>query len=260
MKKIIIAIPLILSSGLVTAGGGMGGGATEMTQLINKGELVASTASQANIDYTTTMQYITQYKQLATMYQNLKAADPVRAAALMAPYQKDIGAPGGLGKYQNAANSLLALSTSSANASQVLSVDLQTMRSLGMTPTQYYTKLGEGARADNKWAQQQLAEKQQSMADLQTKSQAVQDAHAEALKCDGELCVSQANAAIYASTAQVNIDMSKSLNQLVAMQARRDADDSARRSINPALTDAYQQGREAESIGLRNTLSYPVRQ
>ena len=57
---------LILGSGNAIAGGGMGGGATEITQILNNVQLVQSYAQQV-------VDYENQLMQYATMVQNLKA-------------------------------------------------------------------------------------------------------------------------------------------------------------------------------------------
>lgn len=183
--------------------------------MMNNAELVASSAYQASIDATGLRQYITQLEQLRTMSQNLKGM--ANGGAYSINQINDL---------KQAATALEGLSASATNASNLMSTDLTAMRNLSMTPSQYYTKMAQGAAADNQWAKDQLAKTQQSHADLQTKSQAVKDLHVENLNCDGNVKCLQGIATQNAQLSQVMIEMSGDIKQLLALQLKNAAMDS----------------------------------
>lgn len=87
IKPIVLAVTLFILSVQVEAGGGAGGGATEATQIMNNGELIASTAKQAQLVAGQIRDYTSQINQYVTMVQNLKNLPAAAIASILRPYK-----------------------------------------------------------------------------------------------------------------------------------------------------------------------------
>jgi conjugal transfer/entry exclusion protein len=81
-------------------GGGLGGGATEFTQMLNNGELIASVAKQAQTVRTLAESYVVQYNQLreqllaGAKIGGLSLGDVMKMQADMTAYQNSLRALG----------------------------------------------------------------------------------------------------------------------------------------------------------------------
>jgi conjugal transfer/entry exclusion protein len=124
---ICLSIHVSVSAGTVAGFGG----STEITQLLNNIQLVASVAKQAAMVEQQIQSNITQVKQLAAMTQNLKNVSPAMLAQTVANYAGQVQK---LGQMYTATQGLQQAST---NFSSVLSGRMTQMNSLGMTPQNY---------------------------------------------------------------------------------------------------------------------------
>ncbi len=253
MQKILSL--LLLVSAPAFAGGGVTGGATEITQLANNAELVASVAQQAGIQATQLQQYITQLQQYQAQVQNLQgAAANVQQFGAMA---KAGAGMGGVQGYAAMAQDLLNLKAAANNVTQNISVDAATMTRLGMTPNQYYGYVAQQAAAGNKVYSDQLKTTQANLADLQNKSQAVTALAQQIPNISGNVQGFQTLASQNAQMSAMLIDENGALNQLVA-QSKAQAQGQAQNTEDKAAAmQAYLKAKAAEQQTTQQELSYP---
>lgn len=89
-----VALALSLNASVSFAGGAATGGASEVTQVMNNGELIAATSKQAQLVAGQIRDYTSQVNQYVTMVQNLKAAPLAVVASTLKPYKdtlRDLG-------------------------------------------------------------------------------------------------------------------------------------------------------------------------
>lgn len=92
IKPILLSLTLTLSinSAISYAGGAASGGASEVTQVMNNGELIASTSKQAQLVAGQIRDYTSQVNQYVTMVQNLKNLPVAAVAATLRPYKETL--------------------------------------------------------------------------------------------------------------------------------------------------------------------------
>lgn len=92
LKPIVLSVAIALSimSSASFAGGGATGGSTEVTQVMNNGELIASTTKQAQLVAGQIRDYTSQINQYVTMVQNLKNLPVAVVAATLKPYKETL--------------------------------------------------------------------------------------------------------------------------------------------------------------------------
>lgn len=92
LKPIFLSLALSLSinSSVSFAGGAATGGASEVTQVMNNGELIASTSKQAQLVAGQIRDYTSQVNQYVTMVQNLKNLPVAAVAAALKPYKETL--------------------------------------------------------------------------------------------------------------------------------------------------------------------------
>lgn len=128
-KRLIAGVALVSACALSWAGGGLTGGATEMTQLMNNVQLVKVAIDQASSASTLLQQYTTQIKQLGLQQLNIQ-----NLAGLPAGLTADTASA--LGKIQNYQAALDGLRGT-------LSVQLQ-MMDQRLTEAQLYGRSEQG--------------------------------------------------------------------------------------------------------------------
>ena len=132
MKRLILTSACFSISLSVCAGTVAGnGGATELTQLLNNAQLVASVVKQAAMVEQQIQSNVTQVEQLVTMTQNLKNMSPSMLAQTIANYS------GQVQKLTQMYSATQGLQTASTNFNSVLSGRITQMNALGMTPQNY---------------------------------------------------------------------------------------------------------------------------
>lgn len=85
-----MAFALALSTSTSFAGGAATGGASEVTQILNNGELISSTSKQAQLVAGQIRDYTSQVNQYVTMVQNLKNVPVAAVAATLRPYKETL--------------------------------------------------------------------------------------------------------------------------------------------------------------------------
>jgi type IV secretion system protein TrbJ len=91
---LVVAIALSMNASVSYAGGAATGGASEVTQIMNNGELIAATSKQAQLVAGQIRDYASQVNQYDTMVQNLKNLPVAAVAATLKPYKatlRDLG-------------------------------------------------------------------------------------------------------------------------------------------------------------------------
>lgn len=154
----IIAAVLVASPARA-GGGGVTGGSTEITQLLNHAELAASVGKQAEMVEQNVQAQITRLQQYVTMVQNLKQVPESMISQTISPYRTQItnyqslySAVSQLGQAANATSSLFGRSVSEMNAT-------------GMSPSQWLSAYTNLAATRGGLYQQQL---NQDMGNLST--------------------------------------------------------------------------------------------
>jgi len=92
LKPIILGVALAFafSTSITFAGGAASGGASEVTQVMNNGELIAATSKQAQLVAGQIRDYTSQVNQYVTMVQNLKNLPVAVVAATLKPYKETL--------------------------------------------------------------------------------------------------------------------------------------------------------------------------
>lgn len=96
MSSVILGLSLFTASSVINAGGGGGGEATEYTQIMNNGELIASVSKQSQMVAGQIRDYTMQVNQYVTMMQNLKNLPAATIAQTLRPYRSTLNDLGNL--------------------------------------------------------------------------------------------------------------------------------------------------------------------
>jgi len=129
--NLIVATAICLVSTTSMAGSGAGGGATEATQMMNNGELVASVSKQSQLVAGQIRDYSQQVSQYTTMLQNLKNIPANVVAETLGPYKQQLSDLSAL--YQATTD----VYTTSTEAYDTLERRRAEMLALKMTPSDY---------------------------------------------------------------------------------------------------------------------------
>jgi len=130
-KRLLLSALLLALSGQVTAGGGATGGATEVTQIMNNGELIASVSKQAQLVAGQVRDYAQQVSQYTTMLQNLKNIPSNVIAETLGPYKATLS---DLGALYQATTDVYTTSTEAYNTFERRRAE---MLALKMSPEEY---------------------------------------------------------------------------------------------------------------------------
>lgn len=129
-RRLIISALMLALSGPALAGGSTGG-ATEVTQIMNNGELMASVAKQSQLVAGQIRDYANQVNQYTTMLQNLKNIPAKVISETMAPYKDTLR---DLGQLYQATTDVYS---STSEAYETLQRRKAEMEALKLTPSQY---------------------------------------------------------------------------------------------------------------------------
>lgn len=148
------------------AGGGMTGGATEITQLLNHAELASSVAQQAQMVEQNVQAQITRLQQYVTMVQNLKQVPASMISQTITPYRSQIT------NYQSLSTAITQLEQAATATNGLFGHSLSEMGSTGMSPSQWLSAYTNLASTRGGIYQQQLT---QDMGNLNTLAQRAQN-------------------------------------------------------------------------------------
>ncbi len=129
--KLISVAVLISISSVVYAGGAASGGASEVTQVMNNGELVASVSKQSAMVAGQIRDYTVQLNHYAVAIQNLKNLPAAAVAKLLKPYKAQLQ---DLDQLYEATTDVY---TSSSDAFNVLQRRRAEMQALNLSPNDY---------------------------------------------------------------------------------------------------------------------------
>lgn len=169
ISSIFVALMATQCAGTAQAGGGMGGGSTEITQMLNNTELITSVSHQAGINSTVLQQYLKQLEQLKLQQQNIAGLQNFNVQAELTRLGKEEA------RYALAKKKSDELATSSKKTSDLMSADVTAMREKGMTPSQYYGNAAQAAKDGSVYWQGAMDDSVSSMDTLAQKSKDHQD-------------------------------------------------------------------------------------
>ncbi|WP_264839942.1 conjugal transfer protein TrbJ [Burkholderia cenocepacia] len=155
------------------AGGGGFGGATEITQLLNHGELIASVAQQAQMVVQNVEAQIQRIQQTLNSLQNLRQLPQQMLDQVLAPYRSQIS------QYTQLYNSVKNLYTSAKDVGQLFGRSMSEMSNLNMSPKQWlsaYSSLASSIGGTYKQQYQQDMSAIQALADRAANLQQIQAA------------------------------------------------------------------------------------
>lgn len=253
MKKniSIFAVAITLAMSSIAYGGGGIGGASEITQLLNNTELVASVSHEAGINATVLQQYITQVSQLARMDKNL----------LQQPTSVIQAALGG--EWSNVAPFVSAFKASSnlRDAADVVSrersADISAMRNAGLTPSQYYSHAGTQAEAGSAYWRDAESQELLHMQQLQKRAEQVEDLNSKVPEIDGNVKGFQHLALQAGRTQALMVDQQMQYSRMMQMQQQAASKVETRKKEGTESADDYYRAREVEKAGLNAAFAYP---
>lgn len=175
-KKILLmsTVVLVNAAPALASGGGsvMGnGGASEMTQLMNNTELVASVGQQADMVATQIQQYVLQQVQARIQQQNMTQLPFNQVVQNLGPYR------GMVAPYLSALDVTTQLRDSSYRASSLMSGEISTMTRLGMNPQTYTSNMIQLSKEQGGYYKQSLDNTTNAMQDVQKRGEALAQMH-----------------------------------------------------------------------------------
>lgn len=129
--RLITSAVLFSLSASAFAGGAAGGGSTEVTQIMNNGELMASVSKQSQMVAGQIRDYTAQMNQYTTMLQNLKTLPQEVIAEKLGPLKEQLK---DLSELYQATNEVYVTSTDAFNTLQRRRAEMQ---ALNLSPSEY---------------------------------------------------------------------------------------------------------------------------
>ncbi|MEX3671630.1 conjugal transfer protein TrbJ [Paraburkholderia phenoliruptrix] len=166
--RTLLAVGLLLFISTARAGGGMTGGATEITQLLNHAELASSVAQQAQMVEQNVQAQITRLQQYLTMVQNLKQVPASLIEQTIAPYRTQIS------DFQSLSTAIAQLQQAANATSGLFGRSLSEMNTTGMSPAQWLSAYTSLASTRGGIYQQQLTQDMQNLDSLTARAQNLQ--------------------------------------------------------------------------------------
>ena len=165
---LVAVLPLVLHAGAARAGGGLDGGATEITQLLNHAELASSVAQQAQMVEQNVQAQITRLQQYVTMVQNLKQVPTSLIDQTITPYRTQIT------NFQSLSTAITQLQQAASATNGLFGRSLAEMNTTGMSPGQWLSAYTSLASTRGGLYQQQLTQDMQNLDTLAQRAQNLQ--------------------------------------------------------------------------------------
>lgn len=185
LRKQTAVLMVALFCGTVNAGGGGGGaatgGATEITQLMNNTELMASVGHQADMVATQLQQYILQQAQARIQQQNMNPLARGQISQNMNSYR------GMDQSYSNALTTTTALRDSAYRAASLMSGEISTMTRMGMSPTAYTQNMIQLSKDQGGYYKQSLDNTSNAMQDVQRRGEDLERMHSQIPDIDSNI-------------------------------------------------------------------------
>jgi len=238
-KKILLmsTVVLVNANPSVFAGSVAGnGGATEITQVMNNAELVASVGHQADMVATQLQQYILQQVQTKISQQNLIQLPFNQIMQNLGPYR------GMVEPYLNALGTTTQLRDSAMRASSLMSGEVSTMTRLGMDPKTYMQNMIQISKERGGTLKQSLDNTTSAMQDVQKRGEALDQMHDQIPGIDSNIKGMQTLATSNMQMTGEMQNMNATLLQMKAQQEARGIEGEQDKAVSKQL---YQSDQDA---------------
>lgn len=222
MKILPLPLILFLAASPTLAGGGMSGGATEFTQLINKAQLVDISAKSAAQVAGQVKDYALQVQQYTTMLRHLQQLPSTVLGAALGPYSDVVGDLASIYK------DLTSAATIYQRTQAMLDGRIDEMGRLQMTPEEYLAAELNLARARGGAYRDKIEADRRLLEAAETKGRALQETLARTDAIGGNVEGFQHLAALNGMTVATLQDMNSQMRQaaVAAGYERAQAEDA----------------------------------
>jgi len=207
------------------------GGATEITQLMNNAELVASVGHQSDMVANQIQQYILQQVQTKIAQQNMVGLPFDKIVANLGPYRNMVQ------PYLNALNVTTLLRDSAVRASSLMSGEISAMTRLGMDPKTYMQNMIQISKERGGTLKQSLDNTTSAMQDEQKRGEALDQMHDQIPGIDSNIKGMQTLAA---SNMQMTGEMLNMNATLLQMKAQNETEAMKRENDTQLALEALQ--------------------
>lgn len=217
MKNLLLTLLFLTTSALASGGGSVmgNGGASEMTQLMNNTELVASVGHQADMVATQIQQYVLQQVQARIQQQNMTQLPFNQITQNLGPYR------GMVEPYLRTLDVTKQLRDSAIRASSLMSGEISTMTRLGMDPQQYTQKMIQLSKEQGGYYKQSLDDTTNAMQEVQKRGEALAQMHDQIPGIDSNIKGMQTLATSNMQMTGEMLNMNATLLQMKATQEAR---------------------------------------
>lgn len=227
-KAIFIAVSMMLSA-QAYAGGAATGGATEVTQIMNNGELISSVSKQSQMVAGQLKDYALQTQKYMTMLQNLKNLPSAKIQEVLGPYQQTLGT---IGKVYDATMDVYRTST---QAQQVYDRRMAEMRLLKMDPSAYLMNEVALAKARGGIYQQKLDSDRAALQVAQDKSMKLASMQDQVSSISGNVegiqVLAQQNQMMAGELLELNTNLRREAAEKNADSVKKTQDDQNRQQL-----------------------------
>jgi P-type conjugative transfer protein TrbJ len=238
----VIATFLLVSTARA-GGGGVTGGATEITQLMNHAELAASVGKQAEMVEQNVQAQITRLQQYVTMVQNLKQVPESMITQTIGPYRTQIT------NYQSLYSAVSQLGQAANATSALFGRSVSEMNATGMSPSQWLSAYTNLATTRGGLYQHQLDQDMGNLGTLAERARNLQEIQSQIPNVTGnvqglQMLNQQSNV-----LAGEMVDLHALLQRQVAQQMQ----DRVEQAQSQASASALMQARQARAQQLDST-------
>ncbi|MFM0019503.1 conjugal transfer protein TrbJ [Paraburkholderia azotifigens] len=224
-------------------GGGVTGGSTEITQLLNHAELAASVGKQAEMVEQNVQAQITRLQQYVTMVQNLKQVPESMISQTIGPYRTQIT------NYQSLYSAVSQLGQAANATSALFGRSVSEMNATGMSPSQWLSAYTNLATTRGGLYQQQLIQDMGNLGTLAERARNLQEIQSQIPNVTGnvqglQMLNQQSNV-----LAGEMVDLHALLQRQVAQQMQ----DRIEQTQSQASASALMQARQARAQQLDST-------
>ncbi|WP_233849469.1 conjugal transfer protein TrbJ [Paraburkholderia sp. HD33-4] len=218
-------------------GGGVTGGSTEITQLMNHAELAASVGKQAEMVEQNVQAQITRLQQYVTMVQNLKQVPESMISQTIGPYRTQIT------NYQSLYSAVSQLGQAANATSALFGRSVSEMNATGMSPTQWLTAYTNLAATRGGLYQQQLNQDMGNLGTLAERARNLQEIQSQIPNVTGNVQGLQ----LLNQQSNVLAGEMVDLHALVQRQVAQQIQDRVAQAQSQASTSALMQARQARA-------------
>ncbi len=240
--KAVIAIFLVASTARA-GGGGVTGGSTEITQLLNHAELAASVGKQAEMVEQNVQAQITRLQQYVTMVQNLKQVPESMITQTIGPYRTQIT------NYQSLYSAVSQLGQAANATSALFGRSVSEMNATGMSPSQWLSAYTNLATTRGGIYQQQLNQDMGNLGTLADRARNLQEIQSQIPNVTGNVQGLQ----MLNQQSNVLAGEMVDLHALLQRQVTQQMQDRIEQAQSQASASALMQARQARARQLDST-------